>query len=102
MLSALRAPLTGMQNGQGIVVTASIGIGLISDRDVDARQPVRRADAAMYAAKGRGGDQYALGETIDSAVLTRRPMIENALRHAIERHELRTSISHCNASPTGT
>jgi diguanylate cyclase (GGDEF)-like protein len=87
-LTALRAPLLGLPDGQELTVTGSIGIATIAGARSDARQATRGADAAMYVAKGRGGDQYAICDHADAATPTRRLVIETALRHAVERGEL--------------
>ncbi|MCW2983804.1 MAG: hypothetical protein JWR63_1374 [Conexibacter sp.] len=88
LLSALRAPLSAPPHRCEIAVTASIGITVVAEPGVGADTAIRRADTAMYMAKSRGGNQYAFGDSTDSAALTRRLLIENALRHAIERDEL--------------
>jgi diguanylate cyclase (GGDEF)-like protein len=87
-LAALRVPLLGLPNGQEVTVTGSVGIATIDGARGDARQATRRADTAMYVAKARGGDQYAICDHADAAPPIRRLMIESALRHAIERGEL--------------
>jgi diguanylate cyclase (GGDEF)-like protein len=87
-LAAVRLPLGGGQRGQELSVSASVGITVITDREVDAREAIRRADTAMYAAKARGGNQFASSDISDSTAMTRRLAIEGALRHAIEREEL--------------
>lgn len=87
-LTALKAPLADLPDGQDITVTGSIGVALITDGQIDARQAIRRADTAMYDAKSRGGDQYALRACKDPDAPSRRLAIESALRHAIEREQL--------------
>jgi len=76
---ATHDPLTG---------TASIGIVVITDADVDASQVLRRADGAMFVAKARGGNSYAWSDPSESGASSRRLTIETALGHAIERREL--------------
>jgi diguanylate cyclase (GGDEF)-like protein len=88
-LAALRIPLAGPPHGQELEFSASVGITVITDRDVDARQAIRRANGALHAAKSRGGNQYAFGDATDSAAMSRRLAVENALRHALEHEELR-------------
>ncbi|MDQ3631696.1 MAG: EAL domain-containing protein [Actinomycetota bacterium] len=87
-LLELRAPLAGLSGGQDLSITASIGIVVLTDASIDARGALRRADAAMYAAKARGGNAYAWSDDGDPATPSRRPLIQAALRHAIERREL--------------
>jgi diguanylate cyclase (GGDEF)-like protein len=43
-----------------LTVAASIGVALTDGHDANVEDLVRRADAAMYRAKGRGKGQYAL------------------------------------------
>jgi len=57
LLSALAAPVA--LGGQTVVVGASVGIALFPAHGADAATLLRRADAAMYAAKRAGGG-YAL------------------------------------------
>ena len=70
-------------------VQISIGIAISTDSDMEPGDLIRDADAAMYRAKERGRARY---EIFDAAMRTRalgRVQDENALRHAIERNELR-------------
>nr|WP_321466679.1 diguanylate cyclase [uncultured Desulfobulbus sp.] len=46
--------------GHRIQVAASIGVALYPDHEVDELALMQCADQAMYRAKARGGDQYAL------------------------------------------
>ena len=54
LLGAISEPLTSVD---ATVVTASVGIAVIDQAGVEAREAIRLADGAMYAAKnaGRGG-----------------------------------------------
>jgi diguanylate cyclase (GGDEF)-like protein len=68
-------------------VTASVGVGIVGAGD-NAESVLSRADAAMYAAKNRGGGRYQIyDDTIDRS-LRRRPELLNDLRGAAERGEL--------------
>jgi diguanylate cyclase (GGDEF)-like protein/PAS domain S-box-containing protein len=72
-----------------VFLSASIGIALGRDRAMSASALVRDADAAMYGAKERGRSRSAI---YDGAMRLRgaeRLETETALRHAIERDELR-------------
>ncbi|HWI73117.1 MAG TPA: EAL domain-containing protein [Baekduia sp.] len=88
VLAALRAPLSVPPHRHELAVTASIGITVVTEPGVGSEVAIRRADTAMSMARSRGGNQYAFGDSTDAAGLTRRLLIENALRHAIERDEL--------------
>jgi diguanylate cyclase (GGDEF)-like protein len=47
-----------------VVVGASIGIALVSHSPTDAGELLRRADVAMYAAKGAGKSGWRMSETM--------------------------------------
>jgi diguanylate cyclase (GGDEF)-like protein/PAS domain S-box-containing protein len=59
--AALRQPFE--LAGTRLQVSASIGIALYPAHGEDARQLLRRADDAMYAAKRQGGDQVRMSGT---------------------------------------
>jgi diguanylate cyclase (GGDEF)-like protein len=69
-------------------VTASVGVCIYPDFAADAKHLLKRADAAMYAAKEGGRNQHQifsedmLKETVD------RLSMEHALRHALANGEL--------------
>lgn len=71
------------------VVTTSVGISFYPDDGRDIEALVRRADLAMYEAKAHGRDEYRFYSAVMDANSTRTLVIENALRHAIARGELR-------------
>ena len=74
--------------GEQIHLTGSIGIAVTSDPGAVAEELIRDADAAMYLAKGRGGDERY--QFFDADVRSRavaRLTIENQLRGALERQE---------------
>jgi diguanylate cyclase (GGDEF)-like protein/PAS domain S-box-containing protein len=75
-------------DGHEIFVSASIGVDM-SNGYRDADEMLRDAGAAMRRAKELGGARV---ETFDSAILMkgrRRLQVENGLRQAVERSELR-------------
>ena len=63
MVDAIAQPLA-LGGAKPSVVTASIGIAIQSAPEETGAQLLRAADAAMYRAKGRGGNRY---EFFDSA-----------------------------------
>jgi diguanylate cyclase (GGDEF)-like protein/PAS domain S-box-containing protein len=76
-------------DGEEHFLTASIGVALATGRYEGPDELMRDADAAMYRAKDRGRAQ---SELFDDAMRNRalgRLRMENALRGAIERDELR-------------
>lgn len=66
ILASLEAPIR--LNGQQFKVGASIGIAIYPDDAQQADVLVRAADAAMYAAKRRGGSGYSRYRDADKAV----------------------------------
>ena len=57
IIQAIAEPLD-LGSRKPTVVTASIGIAIQSAPDETGAQLLRAADAAMYRAKGLGGDRY--------------------------------------------
>jgi diguanylate cyclase (GGDEF)-like protein len=67
MIDAIAEPLA--LGGKPRVVTASIGIAIQSGTDETGAQLLRAADAAMYRAKGRGGNRYEFFDTAGDRTL---------------------------------
>ena len=74
--------------GQEHFVTISIGIALAAGGEL-AEDLVRDADAAMYRAKDRGRARYELFDEVMRGRAMSRLRVENDLRRALERDELR-------------
>jgi diguanylate cyclase (GGDEF)-like protein len=75
--------------GREMFVSASVGVALALDCEATPETLLRDADAAMYRAKERGSGRV---EVFDEALRTRimeRLDLENGLRRALQRHELR-------------
>jgi len=72
-----------------VFMGVSIGIALPDGRDTEAETLIRDADAAMYRAKDRGRARWELFDNAMRASAVDRLDIENALRRALERRELR-------------
>jgi diguanylate cyclase (GGDEF)-like protein/PAS domain S-box-containing protein len=92
-------------DGEEHFLTASIGVALATGRYEGPEELMRDADAAMYSAKDRGRAQC---EVFDDAMRNRavgRLRMENSLRGAIERDELRAYyqpiVSVADGSITG-
>ncbi|MES2354064.1 MAG: EAL domain-containing protein [Pseudomonadota bacterium] len=83
--TALIAPF--LITGHEIFVKASIGIALYPTDGIDANTLLKRADTAMYRAKRNGTGYFYYEEGMDST-FSKRLLLENALRRAIERNEL--------------
>jgi diguanylate cyclase (GGDEF)-like protein/PAS domain S-box-containing protein len=74
-----------------VFVTCSTGISYAEHADVAPESMVRDADAAMYEAKAKGRAQWAIFDRRMREQAVDRLDVENALRHALERHELRVA-----------
>lgn len=75
--------------GQEIFVTMSIGVTFYPTDATEMSSLLRNADTAMYRAKEDGRNNYHLFTTDLNVQSIERLSIESALRHAIERDELR-------------
>ena len=87
LASSLAEPF--LLRGEDIYLTASIGVATSSDADDDPMSLVRDADAAMYEAKAQGRARCVVFDNPMRERAVARLEIENDLRRAIERGELR-------------
>jgi len=72
-----------------LAITASIGISLYPADGQTADDLLRHADAALYKAKGQGRNTYQFFEQAMTAGAFEHLVMENALRGAVSRGELR-------------
>jgi len=72
-----------------ISVRASVGLAFTTEHGVGDDELLRQADAAMYRAKQQGGDCWEIFDRAMRTHLRERFAFEHALRHAVERGELR-------------
>jgi diguanylate cyclase (GGDEF)-like protein/PAS domain S-box-containing protein len=72
-----------------IYVGVSIGIAISHEDTTDAETLIRDADAAMYRAKDKGRARWEIFDSAMRASAVDRLDIENALRHSLDRRELR-------------
>jgi diguanylate cyclase (GGDEF)-like protein len=86
LLEAISEPLPGIES---VVVTASIGIALMSGSFTDARELIRQADSAMYAAKRSGPGRCNFFEGAQRTRTGRRLSLARELRDAESRGEMR-------------
>ncbi|MDY7105228.1 MAG: EAL domain-containing protein [Actinomycetota bacterium] len=86
VLRSVESPFT--HNGTELFVTASVGVAVAVDGEIDASSLLQNADAAMYRAKERGRHRAEIYDEEMRALVTRRLKLENALRRAPERDEL--------------
>jgi len=72
-----------------VVISGSVGVAISARSEVNAAELIRRADQAMYRAKGSGRARYAVYEPgIDTGSVARL-QLEADLRAALHRDELR-------------
>jgi diguanylate cyclase (GGDEF)-like protein len=83
LLEVISKPRPGIA---ATVVTASVGIALIGDSD--AREAIRHADSAMYAAKREGGDACSFFKGVQRVRTGRRLSLARELRDAEMRGEM--------------
>jgi diguanylate cyclase (GGDEF)-like protein len=74
--------------GQQVVVSASIGIALDTDRSHKPDDLLREADLAMYRAKSGGKARYEIFDTGLGTRAMERLELETDLRHAAEHEQL--------------
>ena len=86
LLRALATPV--LAGGRDLYVTASIGAAVYPAHGKHAEALIAHADAAMYRAKGMGGNRYAMFEPSMETVTVDRLSLEQDLRHAVDRNEL--------------
>jgi diguanylate cyclase (GGDEF)-like protein/PAS domain S-box-containing protein len=73
-------------------IGASAGLVFAVGDDATAESLLRDADLAMYRAKDAGGARYEVFDAGLRAAVVRRLATEDALRHALERAELRLHL----------
>ncbi len=68
--------------------TLSIGISLFRGRQLSIDELLKRADAAMYQAKGAGRNTLRFFDPAMQSAMESHIVLVNEMRHALERHEL--------------
>jgi diguanylate cyclase (GGDEF)-like protein/PAS domain S-box-containing protein len=97
---SLRAPINIA--GQEIVLTASIGIALYDGPDEEPAAQLREAEIAMYRAKRAGPDRIEIFNADMRADKDGRVALEEDLRRAIEKRQLRLVYQPIVYLPTET
>ena len=88
--AAVAAPcLLGDRDNDEVVMSASVGIVIANDSHIRPDHLLRDADTAMYAAKQRGRARHEVFDEAFRAQAVGRLQIENDLRRAIDRGQLR-------------
>ncbi|MDO7653440.1 MAG: diguanylate cyclase, partial [Porticoccus sp.] len=75
------------QDGHEIVLTASIGISLVTDSNVTAEHVLQYADTAMYEAKRKGRNSIAFFDPCITEKAQRQIGMNTRLRKALDNHE---------------
>jgi diguanylate cyclase (GGDEF)-like protein len=78
-----------MLEGREMFVSASVGVALAIDADATPETLLRDADVAMYRAKERGRGRVEVFDEALRARIIERLDLENGLRRALQRDELR-------------
>lgn len=86
LLNKLRKPQR--LEGHEVVVSASVGISVLSDATLDADALISQADMAKQHAKHLGGDNFQFYTESLRASTLERLQLENQLRKAIEEEQL--------------
>ncbi len=86
LIERISAP--SLIEGMELVVTPSIGIAVFPGDGQDVDALLQAGDTAMYRAKAAGGANFQFYEPDMHRSASRTLQIENALRWALERHEL--------------
>lgn len=87
LVASLSTPLE--VGGRSLHTATSVGVAVFPHDGEDAATLIRRADSAMYRAKELGGSGYQFATASLDADSRRRLNVENDLRAAIVRGELR-------------
>ncbi len=85
ILDAMKAPVDLM--GQTLSPSASVGIALFPGDGQNPDELRKRADAALYAAKGAGGGFRFFTQSMEDGAV-RRLSLEHELRAALDREEI--------------
>lgn len=88
-------------NGTEFCTTGSIGITTFPADGDNGETLLRNADTAMYRAKERGRDNYQLYTASMNAKMMERIAVEQDLRHALERDELKVFYQAIVSVETG-
>ncbi len=86
LLAALAAPV--QLAGQQVMVTASLGLALYPEQVAEPELLLKAADAAMYVAKARGRNRWAVYAPVLAEAASEQLRIEQALRQALRRKQL--------------
>jgi len=88
-------------DGQEMFVTGSVGIACYPDDGADAATLLKNADVAMYRAKLRGRNTFQFFTSDMNTRALEQMLLENSLRHALERGEFTLYYQPQFATATG-
>jgi diguanylate cyclase (GGDEF)-like protein len=74
-------------DGHEVILTASVGIALISDSSISAERVLQFADTAMYEAKRKGRNSIAFFDPCITEKAQRQIGMNTRLRKAMDNHE---------------
>lgn len=86
ILHSLQRPFS--LSGHEMFVTSSIGIAVSTQADRTSTELLRRADIALYRAKGEGRSRHVLFTPELDTIPAEQFDLDNALRRSVEREEL--------------
>lgn len=86
LIKEMEAPFRVQQ--KSFLVSISIGASLYPDNSRHVEELIMFADEAMYQAKRTGKNKFILFNENMHDVFTKRTLLGNELRHAVERHQL--------------
>ncbi|MDD5672417.1 MAG: diguanylate cyclase, partial [Candidatus Omnitrophica bacterium] len=87
IFNVFRAPF--LISGQELYMTVSMGISIFPNDGVDSVTLLKNSDTAMYQAKEKGRNNYRLYSSAMSVKAFERLILENSLRRALEKNELK-------------
>ncbi|OES46320.1 bifunctional diguanylate cyclase/phosphodiesterase [Domibacillus iocasae] len=76
-----------LYEGNELFITSSIGISIYPIDSNNIENAIKSADIAMYRAKEQGRNNHQFYTSDMNELLKRKVILENAMRHAIERNE---------------
>ena len=82
-----RVSIPNFHDGNEFVLTASIGISLLTDATLDPERALQYADTAMYEAKRKGRNGYAFFDRGIAAKAQRQVSLNTRLRKAVDNQE---------------
>ena len=86
VLARIVEPIT-LENNRSVQVSASIGVTIVSDQEVDADTVLRRADHTMYKAKNGGKNNILFFDPVEEALQQRRGKMQQAVDKGLKENQ---------------